>query len=95
MVSVSYYIAVMHAPYVTRVPSRHTMHLIYDTMRSRRASYVAHYAFLYVALPSLDDYDVKLPDIFRFMEDVITRQRFSFFIFVNLDTIFRIQLLKK
>ena len=38
---------------------------------------------------------VKLPDIFRFMEDVITRQRFSFFIVVNLDTIFRIQLLKK
>ena len=95
MVSVTYYIAVMHAPYVTRVPYRHTMHLIYVTMRSRRASYDAHQAFLYISLPSLHDYNVKLPDISRFMEDVITRQRFSFFIFVNLDTIFRIQLLKK
>ena len=87
LVSVAYYIAIMHAPYVTRVPYRHTMHLVYVTMRSRRASYVANHSFLYISLPSLHDYDVILPNISRFMEDVITRQRFSFCIFVNLDTI--------
>ena len=32
---------------------------------------------LYIILPSLHDYDVELP-ISRFMEDVNTRQRFSF-----------------
>ena len=34
--------------------------------------------FLYIPLPSLHDYDVKLPNFTFFVEDVNTRQRPSF-----------------
>ena len=36
-----------------------------------------HHAFLYISLPSLHDYDVKMPDC-KFMEDVNKRRRISF-----------------
>ena len=47
---------------------------------------------LYPSLPSLFDYDVKLPS--RFVEDVNTRQLLSFF-FLNSEQSSRIQLHKK
>ena len=43
-----------------------------------------HHAFLFVSLPSLHNHDVKIS---RFVEDVNTRQRFSF-LFKNLDTVY-------
>ena len=36
-----------------------------------------HHAFLYISLPSLHDYDVKMPN-YKFMEDVPKRRRISF-----------------
>ena len=42
----------------------------------------AHHAFLYISLPSLHDYDVKLPN-FTFMEDVNTQDNDFLFLFVN------------
>ena len=41
-----------------------------------------HHAFLYISLPSLHDYDVKLPS-FKFMEYVNTQDNDFLFLFVN------------
>ena len=37
-----------------------------------------HHAFLYISLPFLHDYDVKMPNCNSFMEDVNKRRRISF-----------------
>ena len=36
-----------------------------------------HHAFLYISLPSLHDYDVKMPN-YKFIEEVNKRRRISF-----------------
>ena len=43
---------------------------------SKTTTFHVHHAFLYISLPSLLDYDVKMP-ILLFLEDVNTRQRLS------------------
>ena len=35
-----------------------------------------HHTFLYISFPFLHDYDVKMPKISRFMEDVDKQRRF-------------------
>ena len=51
------------------------------------------HAFLYISLPSLQDYDVKLPKLTFYGGRELTTI-FVLFFFLNLDTAFRIQLLK-
>ena len=43
-------------------------------------NFARHHAFLYISLPSLHDYDVKMPNFTfrRFIEDGKTKQQFSF-----------------
>ena len=49
-----------------------------------------HHAFLYIFLPSLHDYDVKIGLISRFMDDVLNRSGDQiFFPLVNLDIVLR------
>ena len=43
-------------------------------MLSKTTKHVQH-AFLYISLPLLDDYDVRMPSVSRFMEDVNKRPR--------------------
>ena len=45
-----------------------------------------HHAFLYVSLPSLHDYDVKLPN-FTFYGGHEHIDNHFLFVFVNLDTV--------
>ena len=53
-----------------------------------------HHAFLYISLPSLDDYDVKMPSL-TFLEDVNTKTKTFFFFSFTLMQSFRNQLQKK
>ena len=38
-----------------------------------------HYAFLFISVPSLNDYDVKMPNFTFLVEDANTRQQLAFF----------------
>ena len=42
---------------------------------SKTTSLHVHHAFLYISLPLLHDYDVKMPRVSRFMEDVNKRRQ--------------------
>ena len=46
-----------------------------------------HHAFLYISLPSLHDYDVKIPDVKFCGGREHKTTTFSFF-FLNFDTVF-------
>ena len=45
-----------------------------------------HHTFFYISLPSLHNYDVKMPN-FTFMEDVNKRGRIFFLLYLNLSAI--------
>ena len=45
-----------------------------------------HHTFFYISLPSLHNYDVKMPN-FTFMEDVNKRGRIFFLLYLNLSAV--------
>ena len=57
-------------------------------MTSKTTTLHVHHAFLYISLPSLHDYNVKLPNLLR----TGTKDNNFLFLFLNFDKSFRIQL---
>ena len=53
-----------------------------------------HRAFLYISLPSLHDYDIKLPN-FTFSRRTGSHDNVFLFLFVNLDTLLKNSTLEK
>ena len=54
-----------------------------------------HHAFLYISLPSVHDYNLKMPNFTFFLWRTRTQDNDFVFLFLNFDTVFHNKLLQK